>query len=190
LIFSDEEIGAFARFIVKFDGILGEDVCDDILAVYRDSPLWKPATIGTDHLDTSVRNCHVLSLSNAPTDQLGRMLVEAHMKYNIGVLAREYKKIHPDFECSTIEDIGLLRYTEGGFYTQHTDSHTTYPRALTAIWAINEDYEGGEWGFFDNRISFKLNKGDAMCFPSNFMYPHQINPITKGTRYSAITWYR
>ena len=37
--------------------------------------------------------------------------------------------------------------------------------------------------------SIKLKKGDAIMFPSNFMYPHEIMPVTQGTRYSIITWF-
>ena len=34
----------------------------------------------------------------------------------------------------------------------------------------------------------KLDKGSIVFFPSNFMYPHGIEPITKGTRYSIVSW--
>jgi len=34
----------------------------------------------------------------------------------------------------------------------------------------------------------KLSKGSIVFFPSNFMYPHSIEPITKGTRYSIVAW--
>ena len=34
----------------------------------------------------------------------------------------------------------------------------------------------------------KLNTGSIVFFPSNFMYPHSIEPITKGTRYSIVAW--
>ena len=37
--------------------------------------------------------------------------------------------------------------------------------------------------------SIKLKKADAIMFPSNFMYPHEIMPVTQGTRYSIITWF-
>ena len=40
--------------------------------------------------------------------------------------------------------------------------------------------------FYWNYI--KLGKGSIVFFPSNFMYPHGIQPITKGTRYSIVSW--
>ena len=30
--------------------------------------------------------------------------------------------------------------------------------------------------------------GSAVCFPSNFTFPHEILPVTKGTRYALVTW--
>ena len=55
---------------------------------------------------------------------------------------------------------------------------------------LNDDYEGGEFAFFDRQLKYKLNKGDVLMFPSTFMYPHEVMPVTQGTRYSIITWFR
>ena len=30
--------------------------------------------------------------------------------------------------------------------------------------------------------------GAVLIFPSNFMYPHKVEPVTKGTRYSYVSW--
>ena len=40
--------------------------------------------------------------------------------------------------------------------------------------------------FEDEEI--KLKKGDMLIFPANFLYPHQVNAVKKGTRYSWISW--
>ena len=39
---------------------------------------------------------------------------------------------------------------------------------------------------FDKVIDFK--GGDILIFPSNFMYPHKVEPVIEGTRYSYISW--
>ena len=36
------------------------------------------------------------------------------------------------------------------------------------------------------KLDFK--KGDVLIFPSNFLFPHEVKPVKKGTRYSAISW--
>jgi len=30
--------------------------------------------------------------------------------------------------------------------------------------------------------------GEMIIFPSNFLFPHEIKPIKKGTRYSFVSW--
>ena len=57
---------------------------------------------------------------------------------------------------------------------------------LSCLGLLNDDYEGGEFVLIDEKIN--LSKGDIIVFPSNFMYPHKVEPVTKGTRYSYISW--
>ena len=57
---------------------------------------------------------------------------------------------------------------------------------LSVLGVLNDDYEGGEFVLIDEKID--LLKGDIIIFPSNFMYPHKVEPITKCTRYSYISW--
>jgi len=58
---------------------------------------------------------------------------------------------------------------------------------LTVLGVLNEDYEGGEFVLFDNLI-IPFKTGDIVVFPSNFLYPHAVQPVTKGTRYSYVSW--
>jgi len=58
---------------------------------------------------------------------------------------------------------------------------------LSVLGALNDDYEGGEFIMFNNK-KYDLKKGDIIVFPSNFMYPHRVNPVTKKIRYSFISW--
>jgi predicted 2-oxoglutarate/Fe(II)-dependent dioxygenase YbiX len=63
------------------------------------------------------------------------------------------------------------------------------PRAVSCSFALNDNYEGGEFAFWNKEKKVVLKKGSVLMFPSNFMYPHEIMPVTKGTRYSIITWF-
>ena len=47
--------------------------------------------------------------------------------------------------------------------------------------------EGGEFVMFKN-VEYKFKAGDLLIFPSNFLYPHRVNPVKKGTRYSVVSW--
>jgi hypothetical protein len=58
---------------------------------------------------------------------------------------------------------------------------------LTILGALNDDYEGGELMFWDQE-KIDLKAGQIMIFPSNFLYPHQVKPVTKGVRFSYVSW--
>ena len=58
---------------------------------------------------------------------------------------------------------------------------------LSVLGTLNDDFEGGEFILFeDYKINFK--QGDLLIFPSIFLYPHRVEPVTKGNRYSYISW--
>jgi predicted 2-oxoglutarate/Fe(II)-dependent dioxygenase YbiX len=58
---------------------------------------------------------------------------------------------------------------------------------LSVLGALNENYEGGEFVIFDD-YKIKFNTGDLLIFPSIFLYPHRVEPVTKGVRYTYISW--
>ena len=58
---------------------------------------------------------------------------------------------------------------------------------LSIIGILNDDYEGGELIMFEDK-KIDTKKGDLIIFPSNFLYPHEITPVTKGVRYSYVSW--
>ena len=58
---------------------------------------------------------------------------------------------------------------------------------LSIIGILNDDYEGGELIMFEDK-KIDTKKGDILIFPSNFLYPHEITPVTKGVRYSYVSW--
>ena len=115
-----------------------------------------------------------------------------YIKKEIERLYVYYKIKFPEMDSSKINQIDLLKYNPGGKYDIHTDHFTTTNRHLSIIMNLNDNYEGGDLIFTDqkgNEIKkLKLGKGSIVFFPSNFMYPHGIQPITKGTRYSIVAW--
>ena len=103
-----------------------------------------------------------------------------------------YKAKFPKMMTNKINQIDLLKYNVGGKYNIHTDHYTTAIRHLSIIMNLNDDYEGGDLIFTDQKNKevkrIKLDTGSIVFFPSNFMYPHGIDPIKKGTRYSIVAW--
>jgi predicted 2-oxoglutarate/Fe(II)-dependent dioxygenase YbiX len=103
-----------------------------------------------------------------------------------------YKFKFPYLQTSNLNQVDLLKYEVGGKYEIHTDHYYQAQRTLTFILNLNEDYEGGDFVFYnqDNTEMKRVKCKTATCimFPSNFQYPHRIEPITKGTRYSIVAW--
>jgi hypothetical protein len=67
------------------------------------------------------------------------------------------------------------------------DGHRRGIPILSVVGSLNNEYSGGEFVMFGDRI-YELDKGDIIVFPSNFMYPHKVNPVTNGIRYSYASW--
>ena len=115
-----------------------------------------------------------------------------YIKKEIERLYIYYKSKFPKMNSERINQIDLLKYSSGGKYEIHTDHFTNAPRHLSIIMNLNDEYEGGDLIFTDQREQeikrYKLGKGTIVFFPSNFMYPHSIQPITKGNRYSIVAW--
>jgi predicted 2-oxoglutarate/Fe(II)-dependent dioxygenase YbiX len=178
-------------YIIVLDDILPHSVCDKILEEYANSGEWQQTAIGSG-IDLSIRNATTIQMS---ADFVVARNAELRREIDSDVFAAASKTIqeyNANFQHNIIEeDSGyeLLRYETGQFYTQHTDSFKGRPRAVSCSFALNDDYEGGEFGFFDREMVIKAPKGAAVLFPSNFMYPHEIMPVTNGTRYSIITWF-
>jgi hypothetical protein len=58
---------------------------------------------------------------------------------------------------------------------------------LSIVGLLNNEYKGGEFVMFDD-IKIDLSPGEIIIFPSNFLYPHKVTPITEGIRYTFVSW--
>jgi hypothetical protein len=178
-------------YIVK--NALSHDLCDEILNEYKNDSDWNDTVVGSNGVvQKDIRNCQTIIISYPIVIQKNsdiRAKLDGSIFDGAAKCIQEYNNKFP--HCRIEEDSGyeLLKYPEGCFYTEHTDSFKTRPRAVSCSFILNDDFEGGEFAFFDRELKYKLEKGDAILFPSNFMYPHEIMPVTKGTRYSIITWF-
>ena len=89
-----------------------------------------------------------------------------------------------------LQEIQLLTYQKGDFYKKHIDSFRSVPRHLSFIFLVNDDYEGGDLVFElkNEEVKIPIEQNKLIIWPSNFMYPHKVLPITKGIKYSVVSW--
>ena len=179
-------------YIVTFDGVITDALCDAILEEFSDETEWQKTIVGTGLVNDKVRTAETVVISYPHVIEKNSKVRAKLDKYVFASAGLAIKKYNEKFPRALIqEDSGyeLLRYKEGQFYTTHTDSFKERPRAVSCSFALNDDYEGGEFAFFDRELVYNLKKGSCIMFPSNFMYPHEIMPVISGTRYSIITWF-
>lgn len=82
----------------------------------------------------------------------------------------------------------LLRYDQTGHLPAHQDQGIS-TRVLSVLLYLNDDYEGGEIEFQHSDLVIKPDPGSVLFFPSNFLYVHEVHPVTKGPRYALPNWY-
>lgn len=103
-----------------------------------------------------------------------------------------YTKVLYPFADQNIKNreysIHLLRYDVGGHLPAHQD-HGVSSRVLSTVSYLNDDYEGGEIEFRNSNVKIKPPAGSIIFFPSNFLYVHEVYPITSGSRYSLPHWF-
>jgi predicted 2-oxoglutarate/Fe(II)-dependent dioxygenase YbiX len=85
----------------------------------------------------------------------------------------------------------FLMYDVNGKYETHVDTfhqRLNETRKLTVLAFLNDDFEGGKFYIQNSneRLYPQQTPGTVLVFPS--FIPHGVEPITKGIRYSVVTW--
>jgi hypothetical protein len=178
-------------YIIVLDNIIPHDLCDEILNEYTLTDEWKRAQVGYNEINET-RNVDTIGISSSSIIEKNlekRKIIDEKIFKVAGEAIKRYNIIFPNCQIEQDSGYDLLKYNVGQYYLQHTDSYKLHPRSVSCSFALNDDYDGGEFAFFDRELVYKLKKGSIIMFPSSFMYPHEIMPITKGTRYSIVTWF-
>tara|TARA_B000000477_G_scaffold124305_1_gene131543 strand:- start:3818 stop:4462 length:645 start_codon:yes stop_codon:yes gene_type:complete len=107
----------------------------------------------------------------------------------------EYLKDIPWYDYyRDFTDPKFMKYGEGHDMQEHCD-HVRYVfdgkrkgiPTVSIVGSLTGDSEGGYVRFWGNK-DYYVGKGECMYFPSNFLYPHKVTEVTKGLRYSFVSW--
>jgi len=179
------------EYILEVKKLIPEHTCKKIIS-YFDNNYEDAGTSGAG-VNKNIRNCLTRSILHN-THSFGEQLVLNYITSIIFGSIDLYKKDKPFLGIKKINQLDILRYDANEFpagYDFHVDFGTkTAERHLSISICLNNNYEGGEFVFKikDEDLQFPQNVGDCLIFPSNFMFPHRVNKITKGTRYALIAW--
>lgn len=176
-------------YIKVYDNLLNYKTLSNFLR-YANTLNFEEATVGANNtVRLDIRNTFNYSLSNL-SDKLSDVHWCGYLTYIFDLTFKKYQEHFNHAHFNQIETVEILKYNEGGFYKEHVDHFRSRPRTLSGILLLNNDYEGGN-------ICFKLGNEDLIIdkapnrfivWPSNFIYPHEVKKVTKGVRYSVVTW--
>jgi hypothetical protein len=183
------------NFIKIYDEILPWNVLSNLIR-FSNSSKFNETMVGSGNFartDFNIRRTYALALSN-----LNNSFSNVHwfnLLHNFfNKTIQRYKNDNQilDLDYEKITDISILKYENTGFYTWHVDHFAGVPRTLSCILLLNNDYEGGNLCFRNPdkseewEVEVKPNR--MIIWPSNFLYPHTVKPVTKGKRYSVVAW--
>ena len=181
------------EFITHINNIVPQKFIDKIIPLIDEKAKYD-LEVGKGYnkagVDKNMRDVkgYCLGLDKTPTN----LFYWNFIKKEIERVYFYYKIKFPQMRSAVIDQMDLLKYSVGGKFETHTDHNPNCPRHLSIIINLNDNYEGGDLVFTDQQLKeikrIKLGKGSVIFFPSNFMYPHSIQSITKGTRYSIVAW--
>ena len=155
----------------RINGLVSKDVCKRIIDIFEKHP----KKFGEEYGSESSLKFKTLKIEK---DNFIAIMIANY------VLHIKTKKICPDFNDILIKssyNIRILKYNVDSYINDHSDVDENIRASCTLN--LNEDYEGGEFRFFDGQIKESFKTGDAMIFPAEPIWVHGTEPITKGTRY-------
>lgn len=185
-------------YIETFDNVLPLETISSLIKYLNfayEKKLFKDSEIGSreiSQVNKNIRNVELIHLhrdSQRLTDvHYHNLLTNIILKY-----VHKYKEKHTQCTLNYIvNQIDCLRYGKGGHYKFHVDGGVGSERILSSILLLNNDYKGGDLCFFDpvqkEEIKIKVQPGRLIMWPSNFCFPHKVEPVTEGIRFSVVAW--
>jgi PKHD-type hydroxylase len=170
----------------RWEGALSKEFCNSILAEVD----WATAKSGVVNVDYQ----EVIDPKMRRTDVIWQDFMQP-----LGCIATAYMQAANEsagwgYTLSRQEatQIGRYKSTDEGHYNWHIDSTTPVDGmqrklSISILLSDPSEFEGGELqfkGIEDQKILTK--QGSIVVFPS--FIEHRVTPVTKGVRYSAVTW--
>ena len=188
-----------------FPGVVGYTglIPDSIRYVEKISELansnrvsWMPMTTGRGNGNVAsvipeLRRGSAIGLNGVGKDQdvasaMSTLKIAADNAINLCL--KDYEKSYGYFDLEG-EGWALLKYEVGDFFKVHTDASRAYPRQVSTVYYINDDYTGGEIFFPYIKLEVKPKKDEFLVFPSTNLFSHYAKEVLTGTKYSMPNWF-
>jgi len=180
-------------YLKIYDDFLDLDLCEEICKEFKEVE-WRDHVYYNTRTQEKVIVDNDLSITYATTQNM----LEVNKKiWNVveQYILKDFSNCSQWFnQWSGYSTVRFNRYNADTQMLNHCDHiHSIFDGVrkgvpiLSVLGSLNNDYEGGDLIFWGNE-KINLKAGQIMVFPSNFMYPHQVKLVTKGVRYSYVSW--
>ena len=185
------------HYLKKYDGLLSNNECDQIV-----KEIEKETWIKHSFYSSSDKNSQSYSYDfDNLFDEEMRLESSKILNRRIYRCFHQYISDLKNPFFTTLNRSSKVRYncySEGTAMKPHIDHiFTLYMDndqqevngipILSMVGALNDDYEGGEFVMWQERI-IPIPKGSVIIFPSNFLYSHHVEFVKKGKRHSFVSW--
>jgi hypothetical protein len=168
-------------YILIIENVMTKFVCDMIINEYENCDEWDCLS---DYYKIDISSNNSIDKNTTNRNNIDKLISCSIVRILFNL------KITENFRtCGIQQDSGYtLLKISSKYFTENMNLNDNKAESLSCSIQLNEDYDGGEFSFFDREMMIRTKPGSAIVFPSNFMYPHEIMPVIRGTRYSIITW--
>lgn len=172
------------RLFTYYDDVLTPNDCDKLIQLYTNAPVDREKPFiggGEGSINTAIRNVQRIMLP-----------IHKGIGARLAAVGLDANSHHWDFDIKKANQSEFLIYEPDGRYVSHIDTFISpnqlETRKITVLAFLNDDFEGGK--FFIKSGHKKIypiqKQGTVIAFPSFLV--HGVEDITKGTRYSVVTW--
>lgn len=165
-------------------------------AVSKEITYWSKARSLNDEVDgvySDVRDTDTIGITynlpysnQNPADEFRYLM--SKLFYDTFTAAENDYKSSNGCTTRTHEMYTILKYGVGQKFINHVDDHPDFPRTVSTVYYINDDYTGGEIFFPKFDLLYKPKANELLVFPSTFVYMHSVNAVESGTRYAVVSW--
>lgn len=166
---------------ILIKSIQGIDI-DKIIGSYSEEN-WSEGGIAKSRYKYSNELKKDSDLRNASSTKLCNVL-QNFVDIEVSTIIDRYAKDN-NFNI-TKKEYQLVRYKDGQFFKEHIDATEEYPRKISALFYLNDNYSGGSLLFTKIGISIKPKKNTLVVFPSSEYFSHSAEPVESGVKYVIV----
>ncbi len=172
--------------IIQFANAISDDDCRRLTQLYDRQAQSIAVTQDTGH---------PVLYWNQFRNRAGAEIVPRLVAECLGTMRSQLQPTDPLYP----ETVILAALGAGGYHSRHADNcreneqgvwvpnHTPH-RDVTAIYYLNDEFDGGEIVFGSQQLVAKPRRGLLLAFPSNADHVHEVLPVRSGVRYTMPIW--